>query len=362
MEKFNKGDKVRILDVDKIGGADAYFKNGDTTHVISVACGGYPYIYCNDGDYVDGLFITDRELNYLELISETPTPKYRTEKRKANVGERILITNANTSMGYYDNGDVLTVASHYNGLSNGIKVKETKGDCPFIRHEEYEVIVEVKPSYPERISLLESQVAELQAKVEALEKVKYVFGVDLAKPTPNEQRKAAIKRAKAFIEEAKVDLSISRGKGYVLGEIGRICDVQFIVNNDKRTVVALFRWRHDGNVYVKAIAKCAPDDVFNADIGKAIALGRALGLDVSEFENAVKPTEYVNGHIVTFPETDSWHRRVQYRIDDVSSADNNMTITSDEIAIKGKTGVGRTASSDLTRGYLPIIDDTEAQY
>lgn len=222
MAKFNKGDKVRIIDVDKIGGADAYFKNGDTTHIISVAPGGYPYLYCNDGDYVDGLFVTDRECNYIELATD-------------------------------------------------------------------------KPSKSERISLLESQVADLTAKVEALQKPKYVFGIDLAKPSPNEQRKTVIERAKAFIEEAKVDLSFSRGKGYVLGEIGRVCDVQFIVNNDKRTVVALFRWRHDGNVYAKAIAKCAPDDVFNADIGKAIALGRALGLDVSEFENAVKPTEVVVG-------------------------------------------------------------------
>jgi len=313
--------------------------------------------------------------------------KYKTEKRKANVGERILITNAFAQGNRYANGDINTVETAH---GDGVIVKEHPRA---ILSSEYEVIVADKPSKSEHISLLESQVAELQAKVEALEKPKETtvhnvtvnlgensaitakqiaegmrkFASDarrdtLPKSTPNEQRKAVIERAKAFIEESKVDLSFSRGKGYVLGEIGRICDVQFIVNNDKRTVVSLFRWRHDGNVYAKAIAKCAPDDVFNADIGKAIALGRALGLDVSEFENAVKPTEYVNGHIVTFPETDSWHRRVQYRIDDVSSADNNMTITSDEIAIKGKTGVGRTASSDLTRGYLPIIGDTEAQY
>ncbi|APJ11083.1 hypothetical protein BSL056_08975 [Bacillus safensis] len=35
--------------------------------------------------------------------------KYKTEKRKANVGERILITNKNVNETRYQNGDVLKV-------------------------------------------------------------------------------------------------------------------------------------------------------------------------------------------------------------------------------------------------------------
>lgn len=62
--------------------------------------------------------------------------------------------------------------------------------------------------------------------------------------------------------------------------------VDFFVNADKRTVVAKLYLKTNGfgNV-VKAYAtqgraKCAPCDVFNEHIGKAIALRRALGLEV----------------------------------------------------------------------------------
>jgi len=71
---------------------------------------------------------------------------------------------------------------------------------------------------------------------------------------------------------------------------------EFIVNTEKRTVVVLIRLYGMKNVHSKAIAKAAPDDVFNADIGKAIALGRALGVDIPrEFFDAPMPTEVVVG-------------------------------------------------------------------
>lgn len=295
MTKFKAGDKVRIIDVDKIGGADAYFKSGDTTHVISVAPGGYPYLYCNDGDYVDGLFITDREFNYLELA-------------------------------------------------------------------------EAKSSKSERISLLESQVAELQARVEELEKVKttvhnvtinyeqpkpkYTLADLLAKmPSPNQQRKAVIERAKAFVAETLTEIDAQYGwettKIPLYKTFGRM-RVEFVVNNDKRTVVALARYGnlpHDPHVITKAIAKCAPDDVFNADIGKAIALGRALGLDVSEFENAVKPTEVVVGHKVIYGVHKE--RGVLTVINDGGGGDY--------LPHETKMCIAKTLTTDITA-------DTEAQY
>lgn len=347
MAKFKAGDKVRILDVSYIGGADAYFKNGDTTHAISVDHGGNPYLYCNDGDYDDGLYITDRELDYLELITET----YRAEKRKANVGERILITNATISCGNYKNGDVLTVGGYYEDSARHA-VKSTVPDMISINHDEYEVIIGAKPSKNERISLLESQVAELQAEVQALKFSKQAVGAGatiretlakLAKEytdsipkmiTPNEQRKAVIDRAKYFVA-IQEPLTGRR--------------VEYVVNAEKRTVVALiyriaFRGERNG-LYAKAIAKCAPDDVFNADIGKAIALGRALGLDVSEFENAVKPTEVVAGHI-----TEILHYGTRDKTGELCEV---VAINSQGYP---KYGDGMHASD------YEIIDDTEAQY
>lgn len=55
--------------------------------------------------------------------------------------------------------------------------------------------------------------------------------------------------------------------------------VEFIVNRKNRKVTALIR-DEDGKIFAKGIARCSPGDCFNADIGRAIALRRALGVGV----------------------------------------------------------------------------------
>jgi len=73
---------------------------------------------------------------------------------------------------------------------------------------------------------------------------------------------------------------------------------EFIVNKNKRVVAVLLKSR-SGKVIDRGIAKCAPDDCFNVHIGKAIALRRALGLEVpSEYYNAPQPMEVREGDIV----------------------------------------------------------------
>lgn len=109
--------------------------------------------------------------------------------------------------------------------------------------------------------------------------------------TPNELRAEVIQRAKEFVENDSGIHVIKRGRHYTG------TSVEFVVNENKRAVVALMR-NDSRKLVAKGIAKCIPDDVFNADIGKAIALGRALGKDVSEFENAVQPNEVVVSHVV----------------------------------------------------------------
>jgi len=296
-----------------------------------------------------------------ELISETPTLKYTTEKRKANVGERILITNAEFTFGDYDNGDVLTVVDSFG--KDAVLVDGE--DFPQITHEEYEVIIADKPSKNARITQLESKVAALESALALVQKRRkpavsltqtptvhnVTVNIDSAKsavdigkliteglakgmgakpkPTPNEQRKAVIERAKAFVADG--------------------CDrwfrVEFHVNSDKRTVVALLRTKSSNNVFTRAIAKCAPDDVFNADIGKAIALGRALGLDVSEFENAVKPTEVVVGHKV---------------IRKVDSYRGVLTVISDDGGCNYPKNETKLSTTQTIASR--ILDDTGAQY
>jgi len=78
-------------------------------------------------------------------------------------------------------------------------------------------------------------------------------------------------------------------------------NTEYIVNKEKRTVVVLLRGFNFGDVLEKGIAKCDPDDCFNVHIGKAIALHRALGLEVpKEFLNAPQPTEVRVGDIIEY--------------------------------------------------------------
>lgn len=356
MTKYNVGDKVRVVKAEPNRSHFGY-KNGDKFTVEHTYSQG---VIVNGGNRID-LRLHEVEI---ELISEATTPKYKTEKRKANVGERILITNATISCGNYKNGDVLTVGGYYQDPSRHA-VKSTVPSMISINHEEYEVIVAEKPSKNERISLLESQVAELTAKVEALQKPKTtVHNVTVNVPTdvntsafaemlkkrlaelsthkrpPNKDRKAVIERAKAFVTEHTKRNGVAYDfHGVSFGK--NVCTVQFIVNIDKRAVTLLAKGVNSGKLRAKAIAKCAPDDVFNADIGKAIALGRALGLDVSEFENAVKPTEAVIG------------QRVRYA---GGRSIRKVTKEYENYATNSAEFVNRKIVD------YDIIDDTEAQY
>lgn len=116
------------------------------------------------------------------------------------------------------------------------------------------------------------------------------------------------------IEMAKEDVDMLTSDGYVgykanWGPFSMNCVVKFIVNKEKRTVVALLYGYRTGRFYSRGIAKCAPDDCFNVHIGKAIALRRALGLDVpSEYLNAPQPTEVRVGDVVNGKSEKSFYK------------------------------------------------------
>lgn len=113
-------------------------------------------------------------------------------------------------------------------------------------------------------------------------------------------------RRDEIVEQAKADVEKLTNYGeWVRYETGvftkATCNVDFVVNRDKRTVVALLKGVRTGKVYAKGIAKAAPGDCFNVHIGKAIALRRALGLTVpDEYLNAPQPTEVRVGDAVQY--------------------------------------------------------------
>lgn len=111
-----------------------------------------------------------------------------------------------------------------------------------------------------------------------------------------------------IVKEAIADVAeLLKGEYYdddcaVFRHVGALVDfvihnhdrVEFLVNNKKGVVVAKLlimesstfntKTVKPGEVATTGIARCAPSDVFNEHVGKAIALRRALGLEV--------PTKY----------------------------------------------------------------------
>lgn len=61
------------------------------------------------------------------------------------------------------------------------------------------------------------------------------------------------------------------------------CNLEFVVDSKNRTVVALMKGLHSGGVRSRGKAVADPKDVFNEDIGKAIALYRAMDEEVPDY-------------------------------------------------------------------------------
>lgn len=193
---------------------------------------------------------------------------------------------------------------------------------------EKEALLDAVKTYEENTSKLEHKFedAVLKLKEEQLE----------AKLAPK-ARKTLINQAIAFVEKNK---EVST-KGYRV-------DVDFVVNTEKRTVVAIGRGIRTKIVHNKAIAKCNPNDVFNANIGKAIALGRLMGKDITEFTSVPNPEDFAVGQIIEggteyYPE-EIHKNRTCY------GAEGNKVFTSE-----GKSGW-------LHRPVTKILSDTNAQY
>ncbi|WP_392454838.1 hypothetical protein ACF3OH_12065 [Chryseomicrobium aureum] len=210
-------------------------------------------------------------------------------------------------------------------FSLGVYVTDYDGDELFIKNEELKYLEKIEPKKTknQRISALEKEVAELKKVVEVLSQpVKNMtIEVDvkkltesIAKATPkhsnlpqsnNQKRAAIIEKAKLFVEARQ---AVRKGDEHNQDRVHgnstakhHWYETEFAIKNEK--VTAVIYWLEFGKKRAKkpthiGRAKCHPHDVFNEHIGKAIALGRALGLDVSEFEQAVQPDDVVVGMIV----------------------------------------------------------------
>lgn len=105
-----------------------------------------------------------------------------------------------------------------------------------------------------------------------------------------DERTAVIQFAKEYIEDLKSEGELHGDKWEYLDRKGTACTAEFIVNPEKFTVVCLLSGYYTKKIKSRGIAKCSPIDHFDENIGKAIALARALGKDVpDEFLDAPQP-------------------------------------------------------------------------
>lgn len=168
--------------------------------------------------------------------------------------------------------------------------------------------------------------------------------VEPAEVTHTATRKDAVNAAKDYVN------STLDSDGDVLFT-HNWCTPQFIVNEKKRTVVVILRGFASGNIYAKAVAKCAPGDVFNAHIGKAIALARVIKEKVpAELINAPQPERAEVGMIVAS------------KIDG-----ERYELTARAPELDGVFGYGRAFHHDHSRNWVgenqvTIISDTDVEY
>src|SRR5690554_5508771 len=293
-QTFKVGDKVRILDASKIDGGSDYWKDGDVYEVVNE---DRQDIYVVAPGSLNGYWYVTKgtETPYIEKVSDKPTKNQRIA----------ALEQAQVSL----EQQVETLLRRVEALENGTSYTHT----PRLSVKEVEPV------------------------------------------SANQARKAIIDEAKAFVE--KVTEHIGRHHSREIKGYGRLNDVgnewilcpYFEVKSEKREVTVVLKTRTHGKLQSKGIAKCAPDDVFNADIGKAIALGRALGLDVTRFEQAVQPTELVIGMVVE-------------DIDDDFPIAHGKVAEIEPKDCQGQRGYRTDKGFYAYLTHAKILDDTEAQY
>lgn len=290
-----------------------------------------------DTDYV--VFIEDIGSS---LVLKKDAELIVTEKRPAKVGEKVLVIDPpelNTYILPYEKAEVVGTFSNspIERDYSGVFVRVVLGKLPeYLSDEQYEVIInnEVKNEEADEMEnklLIENAKTVFEKKGDKYfgyksrlgdivigGKYSYAFIVHYAKTnedvviipgdvnvvttpvcTTEEERlwkpeKTAQERRDEIVEQAKADVERLRTNN----RLWRTFDITFDINRESRTVEAVAKKPNSRTAFY-GTAICAPDDCFNIHIGEAIALHRALGLEVpDEYLNAPQPTEVRVGDVV----------------------------------------------------------------
>lgn len=288
--------------------------------------------------------------------------QYREVKRKATVGERIKIVNPIGAVGYGpgDEGTVTEVCGESGAFAS--MPAGRRG----LFHREYVVLeplihasspLSADPLYAAFRQFVVANAAEIRAILPELEsavvtnaplKITPHVTPSIAPPIAPKPLSRAQVIAKASADVAEL-LRIGRDVDSELAEPvdfqGVFFSVKFHVNREKRSATALvFRGTAASTIpEMKFTAKCSPADVFHAEIGKAIALRKALGLTV--------PSEYTDA-----PQPEKAHDYAK-----VTYANKRYTITPGSIK-EGTHGTDEAAPGSPVAREGKITDDTDVDY
>ncbi|MHA7962851.1 hypothetical protein ACX93W_01815 [Paenibacillus sp. CAU 1782] len=382
------GERIKVIEA---RGSFGDYKTGNVLNVAALKTFGFEGVYTKETAYgwSNGFALRHDEYVVLEPtdIVRINGGRYRLDEREAKPGEKVIITKVRKGYGYFSLGNVgKAVRNNYVDFNGEGNVGYNADDgiwyvCASSGNSAYAVLEPVAPANTltppaaeSDIALLQRQVGDILARVTKLEldvkvaREGIVVAADIErlkpKPAPD-SRDEIVARAKADVEKLSTTEIYNKetGRSYwprgcEKRGFGAIREVEFVVNREKRTVVALVRRIGGDCVQYRGIAKAAPGDCFDVHIGKAIALRRALALPIpADYVNAPQPTEPRVGDIISFPITDSWHGKVNYRIDTLELGEN-LTIVHD---VKGLCCVGGKATgANFRNGYggLVCIDDS----
>ncbi|WP_312128681.1 hypothetical protein [Lysinibacillus capsici] len=266
--------------------------------------------------------------NTAEDIIEFEGQQYRKVDREAREGDVVIITKE------HESSNAFKINKPYKVL-RGVEIRSDHPDHCYATYNVYTNATDIRT--PKTVN---------------------VYELIESKPlTPNQQRAAIIEKAKKFVDEA-----INQGKdGSPMSELGnetyqyKFFGVEFDVNDSEVKATVYQNNNRDKRMKQEplhvSVAKCSPNDVFNEHIGKAIALGRALGLDVSEFEQAVQPNEVVPGHIIVWNESPDEPHEVVTKNGDWF----------DFIYLKDNKRYNNHEYCEIER-FTTILNDTNAKY
>lgn len=338
--KASVGERIKIVD-----STDSRWNNGDifTVNHMSVSGVFIPHKYGASISYPGHAQVFDAEYSVLGPTSTVIVDgvRYREEKRKAAVGERVLYVwekepaQVFTATAVRANGDV-EVDDEYGDDTCGIDFGAYRVLTPIDERvtpasaQEPKTITVTIPAIHVTVNGNTDEAVRMTSEQVGAAIRKAIAKITQSKPkSPQEIRDEIVERAKTdvaeLLDENYPDLLVwfTKKDRYCISD-----KVDFVINHEKRTVVAIIRQIGNNAVLYRGIAKCAPGDVFNSHIGRAIALRRALGLEVpTEYMNAPQPTEVRIGDVIT--ETDGCLKPgvvTAIRPSGYASADKGLTI------------------------------------